>query len=526
MEQSGNSRRRDILFCIIIVLTSLGLNLFFLSRQWDLNGLIEAQPVESGGKTLFPANHLLYRPLGYAIYNSCQWLGYEGKSAPVLQVLTALSGALGLGLFYLALRRLTNHVGVSILAALFLATSWSWWRFSTDISYIIPAAACVAGSLAFLSQSPPTKFSLAGAGCCAALSILFWQANIFLLPAFLVILFWDRHPLTGQARFMQFLSFIVPFGILVGVVYILVPVCLFGCNCVFDVFNWTVCHGSDDCGRPPMWGCWGCDRFKPLLHSAISSFIPLWQGLGLRGLLHGDIQIRKIPALLSLLSLLVLGGWTLYWLQQIVRERKPIKAILLLLFAAASYLPFILWWDPFEPKWFVIPNLLLIAACAMIWSIGIDQNHKKWVIPGVFIALIAIANFTSTIWPAHACENPEMQVARSFTEHLTAADAFIPTDWNWFGYAQYFYEYKGEVLNLKRGPQSMSENLRMIQIALDKRYANHGSVYVMDIRAYPPDQRDYIEKNAGIPLGMIDQFESEAAFVCNGRTFIRLIKLK
>lgn len=32
----------------------------------------------------------------------------------------------------------------------------------------------------------------------------------------------------------------------------------------------------------------------------------------------------------------------------------------------ALFLPFIIWWDPYEPKWFVVPNLFLATTIAIV----------------------------------------------------------------------------------------------------------------------------------------------------------------
>lgn len=150
--------------------------------HWDLNGIIEARAIDHGGAGLLSPNHMLYRPLGLGVLALARSLGYGGHSA-MLQYLTAIMGGLAVGLFWLWTKSLTGNVVTASVATAVLATSRAFWRFSTDAAYIVPAATSVLAALVWLSTAPRvTGKTIAVLGCLVAIAVLFWQANIFLVP--------------------------------------------------------------------------------------------------------------------------------------------------------------------------------------------------------------------------------------------------------------------------------------------------------------------------------------------------------
>ncbi len=154
-----------------------------LSRRYDLNGIAEAAAVEAGGRNLAPPNHMLFRVTGAMLYESLRVAGFQGRATDILQVLTTLCGAASLGLAFLTFRNLSEDSTVALIASLFLGTSWAYWVYSTDISYITPAAMFVSGALAWLTRARFKALSpsaAVGIGIFGALAILFWQANVFL----------------------------------------------------------------------------------------------------------------------------------------------------------------------------------------------------------------------------------------------------------------------------------------------------------------------------------------------------------
>ena len=179
--QTMNERHHTASFLLVIAL-GLCLYLPLLTRNYDINGLMEAAAVESGNPVnLWNPNHMLYRPVGYFIRQTLAVAGIHTGVIPFLQVLSAIFGALGLGFVFLALEHLTSNRTIAIWMSLALGVSWSYWTLSTDVYYFSMAAMLVAASLAIFVRSESVS-SLMACGLLAGLSILACQANVVLLP--------------------------------------------------------------------------------------------------------------------------------------------------------------------------------------------------------------------------------------------------------------------------------------------------------------------------------------------------------
>ncbi len=126
---------------IVLAFVFLGLVLYvaFPSHAMDGNALVEVQAVDSGGLDLISPNHLLYRPLVYLLRLLIPVSALT--TLALAQAVTAVSAALGLGLFYVWVSDLVELRGVALVTTLGFGTSWAYWTFATDAYYITPAAA-------------------------------------------------------------------------------------------------------------------------------------------------------------------------------------------------------------------------------------------------------------------------------------------------------------------------------------------------------------------------------------------------
>src|SRR5262245_1409866 len=103
---------------LLLILVGVLLYVPFLAVQYDPNGIVEAESMESG--ILLPHNHMAYRPIGFVLFNSVQFLGYSGNSVLVFQLFNAVCGALSLGFCYLSLEAVLRNRCTAIVASLWL----------------------------------------------------------------------------------------------------------------------------------------------------------------------------------------------------------------------------------------------------------------------------------------------------------------------------------------------------------------------------------------------------------------------
>src|ERR1041385_8342969 len=210
---SGDMNRKTLIEFIGVTLLALGLYLPCLSIQYDVNELIEAMSVEK--EPLLKKNHMLFRPVGLLAWRGLHLAGYNGNSLRVLQVISAVAGALGVALTYVAFRALSTNRAAAAFGAAFLGTSFTYWVSSTDVLYVTVAGMFAAAAVACVLRARSIRAILI-AGIFAALSVFTWQGSLFLVPALLFVV--PKHLRTIRSAAVLFCSS----GLLVLAVYVAV----------------------------------------------------------------------------------------------------------------------------------------------------------------------------------------------------------------------------------------------------------------------------------------------------------------
>lgn len=507
---------REVVCFAVAFVGALLLYVPFLSIQFDINSIIEAQAVERGGTFLFSPNRLLYRAIGALGYELA--LQSSGPSLPLLQFLSAFLSTVAIAVFCVVTFRLTRSMTVAFWASALLATSWSFWAYSTDAYYITPAALAIFCALALLIPATTSLRATIGAGVFVWAGILLWQANIFAIPLCLGLLLFYAPRRARRRRRTNALAFLVVVGGLTAASYLTAAIAVHGLADGPALLDWLLSHGSDQFGRPPIWGVWSLDRVPAAFLAAISSWIPVWDGLGLRKLAQGQIQLHKVIPQLSLVALGMLLALLGHELTRWKSARPESKRLGWLLLAGyLAYLPFVVWWDP-APKWFVIPNAFLVLGAALLLSRYLHRRNPGPVfLYAGLVAIIAAANLSSSVYPRHTTPGAEIPIAECFVQATTPRDTLIPLDWVWTEYATYLFGYRGAVLGL---PPNLSA-VGPIRAAIESAERSGGNVYVVDKRDAPPDVQQRI-RDTGYALDAVLAFEHQPAFSCGDVRFSRL----
>ncbi len=517
----------EMTICLFLFITGLGLFLPFLSTNYDINSINEAAAIEQGGGALFSPNHMLYRPLVWIAYELLKNSGV--RAIQVGQVITALIGALGLGLFYILLHTLIGSNILALLITLGMGTSWSYWTSSTDVHYIGAAATCVIVVLilsrtirnsSYLSR----RMLLCQAGI-MALAILFWQTNIFLIPITLIILY--NHFMISLRDFLTaiLLWFVVPVGLLVGSVYLLVGFLVVGLTNLSEFLNWVLRYGA----QISMWGRTDAARLGDLAKSIIASLIPLVEGLGFNDLLHGKLIFHKnfgILALFSTLFLIVLPALIHWRANSFDAGKKFLLAWMLLIYL--SYLPFIFWWDPNEPKWLVVPNIALWALIAILWHPLIQRSGYTLVL-GILIFIIAMVNFTATVWPRHSRMNLDIVKADCVARNLTDKDVLISAEWTkWDVYVGYFYHRQViSLIDLCARYNGVEPAFGHLYQEAATIHARRGKIYSVDFDSYfSSKDLQWLADQTDLTESDLQRFENKPAFKCEGIYFQEITNIR
>ncbi|MBI2385865.1 MAG: hypothetical protein HYV14_07615 [Elusimicrobia bacterium] len=170
----------------------LFLNLSIRSLFYNFDGVACAIAVElSDFKHLVHGNHLAYGVVGWCFDRLWRFLGYQGQSVLVLQVLDSVLGAAGAAVFSSLLRRMGRGERESVLAAAALAVCHAWWFWSLEAQvYMLGSLFAVLAAREALSDHPrPGLVGVWHAG-----AILGHVGHVMALPALLFVLARKKGP--------------------------------------------------------------------------------------------------------------------------------------------------------------------------------------------------------------------------------------------------------------------------------------------------------------------------------------------
>jgi hypothetical protein len=486
---------------LLITILALLLYLPLLSIQYDTNGIIEAIAVENG--PLVNKNHVLYRPLGLLVWNAVRLAGYKGNSLLVLQCVSALAGALGVGFTYLAFKTLIPHRTVAAVAALALGTSFTYWVSSTDVFYVPLAGMFAAAALACTVRAQSNGW-LVAAGVLTGFSILTWQASIFLIPALLLLLPAGVRKLRSAAVFA---GTAVAFA---GVAYAAAAFLSRGLLGPGAAWTWLTSYNEES--TLSIWGTWQFSRIPVALVAAINSIVPVQLGAGLREILHG-VQLGRIAVDVAAVFLIVM---------LILAALKTRSMGLRFLAAYLCFLPFITWWDPGSHKWFLVPNIFL----AGFLLLGVAEWQSRRIASlvlaaGVFI--IVATNFVTTVRPRRFNPGSDRPMAACVASHMEPKDMFVATEWGWPDYLEYFHERSAlNVINETAHFGNKSDAIQDVRLRVDEVRKAGGQAYVADPRHYSESQLRWLHDTTGISLDDLLALGGAPAFVCNDVPIQRL----
>jgi len=512
-----NGRPRLVIF-LIVVTFGLCIYLPLLSRNYDLNGLAEVTGLNSGRPgELFLSNHMLYRPIAYAVRQTLAAFGITVSGVSLLQVLSAIFGALGLGFSFMAIDRIVENRSIAFWVSLILGVSWSYWTMSTDVYYLSLSAMFVAAALAvFLHAKSAAGF--AACGVLAGFAILSFQANVFLLPGLSAAFFFGGS-VTGNRITVRNLAVLWASAIiLVGTVFVSVGILVYDRAAPLELVQW----GSSYTGKAlPMWGNWSPGRFLTIVGTSFKSIIgmELWmfqffQRRFNNGQIPGWVPFLGALAVAAVLLLAFRGGSS-----KRVNDTRIAAWLLILYFL---YIPFFIWWDATEPRWFNLSNIFVAGLVGIIASRWSEWAYFKFALPAILIVLGGI-NLATSAYPRHFLPSTPLRMAACVADQMGEGDLFLATEWNWAGYLDSLHDRKvlsflGEVARTG-DKKAAAENIAQ---AARERQRQGGNVYMIDVTTFPPEYMKWLNGQTGLTQEDLLVFKGGKAFECVYSPFIRL----
>ncbi len=206
----------------------------------DSIGLVN--DIESGQPDLlFHPHHLVYNFVVRVLFD----LAGVRRVTLLAQTVDITFGSLGVAAFYLLLRERLADALVALMAALFLAFSYTYWLYSVEVEVYAPATTFLILTLLLVFWPPgeagPGRLALAGLS--HGLAILFHQTGVLLIPAVILALLLQRNDTEGapgkSRPYSALLVYLMVMALMVSVPYLLVAISLEGVRSSYEFYLWA-----------------------------------------------------------------------------------------------------------------------------------------------------------------------------------------------------------------------------------------------------------------------------------------------
>ena len=517
--QTMNGRHHTASFLLVMAL-GLCFYLPLLTRNYDINGLMEAAAVESGNPVdMWNPNHMLYRPVGYLVRQTLVAAGIHTSVVPFLQILSAIFGALGLGFVFLVLEYLTSNRTIAIWMSLALGASWSWWTLSTDVYYFSMAAMFVAAMLAVFVRAESVG-ALVLCGLLAGLSILTCEANVVLIPG-LGIAVLLRNPSQQIRKSIQGIIWLwISAGATVGTAFVGAAVLVYQRRTIHSILDWATNYSGT---RLPMWGTWWPpSRLPQALGSAFKSVFAM--DFGMFPFFVRHLRNGELPAWVAPLGFFIVAGILIVAFRKGSAESNSRNRTLLwLLILYGTYIPFVTWWESVEARWYILANVFLAALIAMLLTQWSKWPYFRIALPAGVLTLAGM-NLILSSGPKHFRQSNASMMAACVADHMKPDDLFLATEWNWADYLHSIHSremvsFLGEVSAASRNKEAAMQKISSI---MHERQQHGAHVYMIDISSYPADYMKWLNEQTGLTVEDLKRYKGTPAFECVGSGFIKL----
>jgi len=517
--------RLGLLLFVVLFLVFASL----VSQQRDRDGPLQDTERVTNGQIDPSARHILYTCIGVPYYRLWRQLGYTGDAAYPLQLLNAVSGALGATGSFVFFVRLVGKPHLALLLASAYAFSYGHWYFTEDVFYNVFTFVPLIWSLPLLHTAATTSnlrrrliLALGLAGLSTA-AILGTQEHALFVGVILCGLLLNPSTVSWKARLLSAAGYGLGIAVLLLPAYATLASRVACCKDLECVVNWLRPYGM----LLPMYGVFSWDRIPAAIRSFLATIVPLGRGMALRQLATGIITPGKLlpqsalaATLFSLFatSVLLLMHRKLVW-------RNHRYTLLLSVVWILLYTPAIIWLDPFGPeRWTVplIPVLMLVATCFdIVTSSLVPQNLRRVdVVGGIVVLLIFLSNLTQAIWPDHHDPNPEILAAQYAATQMSGDDVMISPVWDWTAYLESQGHRTLSLLTLSlydngRNPDPDRLLRELDQVIINTQTAG-GRVFLVDVFVYGPSEWAWITQNSGLCLEHFARYQLQPAWEFNG----------
>ncbi len=356
-----------------------------------------------------------------------QAAGWDGNVILPVLWLRITEGVLGLLFFFLAVRRLSGSLWISLICALGLATTLSYWTYSTHLDQSISMVCFLCLALYLLTFIPESRTAFIILPVAFALASLYnFTASIITLVSGLALLAYFKGKFKDRAG--KSVGFYLIYGAVVLAVF-LAALVFIGQSRTIDInfFKSASFFGHPeyqfDFPRDILRGVLGFAKSEVTLPGYSGSLQALWDQ-------SGSIGKLGILAYYGLILLLMLVPVILFARQfrALSETRRCFGIALAAWFTAFSLFNF--WWDPGYIKYWLIP-LICWWALAGIMLAHASEQQLRWHL-ALRAGVVALAvfsflvNFVSVFLPeSNPQSNSLLTIAADLEQKTQPNDVFI-----------------------------------------------------------------------------------------------------
>jgi len=495
---------------VFLVLAPLLVGLFLPSQQLVPDGLDELMAVESPELHLNPKHPATEASLWLG-YHALLATGYEGKALRPVQLWNAAWMSLALAGLLVLTRAERSFGRLAAFACVPSLAASLHWVSDPYLPYWPPGLALFTWALV-LTKARPSRWRFP-ALVLVLVAMAFFNPILCLglpLPAWLEAERAKRERGVRSALTSWLLVLILP------------PLLLFSFLKLQE--SDKLADGTESHGRNP-YGAWTSQSLPQGWQSLEGVFFAPETQRKLVGQENGALIGRALQVLLVVVLAALLAV--------ILRRKRPVQALPALLAAVASALV-LLWWDPFQRFFFVLPLWQLFA----LWpaesepepSVEPSFARKSWwaAIPLLLLAALLAANLPPLLQKARTKDPRRLLVEACVQEFRPVDRLFLPL------YADYTFKYFGNITTTsllqpfrRREPgQSTFDKLREM---LEEREQAGGKIYFqvprkaqrwVPLQASQRVELDYSEEDIKA------RFEWGEEVSCGGTSYRRLVAVR
>jgi hypothetical protein len=432
--------RRSTLLLAAFLLTTIVLSLYLslLSSRFNGDGLGYAKIVEDADSLrLFSISaRLLFCPTGKLVHTIVGFVDSDVRSVHSLQILNSIFGALGVGVFFLTAFRISRSIRLSVLAALGLGFSLSYWFWSTNatsypgcIFFLILTLYLL---LNLMETSDRRRYFLLCLliGLTHALANFFWLTALLASPAIVLGIIIGYRGATAVNRIKAAITYCISLLLFLFVPLLIAGLATGRVGSIGDFPAWLTAASY---GIPPELSLLNLSRGIIGFSSSVLRIIELGPAMkqavwGVPYVIESNLRLYvEMVVFVLLWVFLIAVAFYLVWYRKEVFRSKARAAWVLALWAIPPALFGLIWLGSDTERWLsilpVVWLLILFTAVRAARFLSATRARAIEIALWVFVAIVFAHNLVFAIIPDHDPDNSQyMQSAQYLNSEMNGGD--------------------------------------------------------------------------------------------------------